>query len=135
MGSRSSSLPQRKKLLTWSQRHPSQSRLRLRARLSQKRNSQRATDLDLQRHRKHSGSPLFNRGSQTAVTVSTREFNYVHASAKNVHKEKRKIIDPKNGTDLIDAAEEAGLRYVSENQPGYTHKAKNDDFEYLDTEG
>jgi DNA topoisomerase-1 len=32
-------------------------------------------------------------------------------------------------------AEEAGLRYVSHDQPGYTRKAKGDDFEYFDTEG
>jgi DNA topoisomerase-1 len=59
----------------------------------------------------------------------------MNASAKNVGKEKRKIVDPKNGTDPIETAEEAGLRYISENQPGYTRKVKSDDFEYLDTEG
>ena len=35
----------------------------------------------------------------------------------------------------LEAAEEAGLRYVSENQPGYGRKVKGDDFEYFDTEG
>jgi DNA topoisomerase-1 len=59
----------------------------------------------------------------------------VRASAKNVRKEKRQIVDRKNGNGPLEAAEEAGLRYVSENQPGYTRKAKSDDFEYLDTEG
>ena len=44
----------------------------------------------------------------------------MNASAKNVHKEKEKDCRSKNGTDPIEAAEEAGLRYVSENQPGYT---------------
>jgi len=79
------------------------------------------------------GVALFNRRSQTAVTVSAREFNYMHSSAKNVHKEKRKTIDPKNGTDPIEAAEEAGLRYVSDTQPGYTRRAKNgESFEYFD---
>ena len=58
----------------------------------------------------------------------------MHASAKNVRKEKRKIVDLKNGTDLIDAAEEAGLRYVSDTQPGYTRKANGDGFEYFDTD-
>src|SRR6059058_3749007 len=56
------------------------------------------------------------------------------ASAKNVRKEKRKIVDPKNGTDPIEAAEEAGLRYVSDTQPGYTRKANGDAFEYFDTD-
>ena len=44
-----------------------------------------------------------------------------------------------NGAKLVaeamEAAEEAGLRYVSDDRPGYTRTAKGDDFEYLDTEG
>src|SRR5438046_8675997 len=43
-----------------------------------------------------------------------------------------------NGSKLvaeaIEAAEEAGLRYVSDDRPGYTRKAKGDDFEYSDIE-
>ena len=38
-------------------------------------------------------------------------------------------------TDAAEVAEEAGLRYVSDDQPGYTRKAKGDDFEYFDTDG
>jgi DNA topoisomerase I len=42
-------------------------------------------------------------------------------------------------TDVVinsaEAADKAGLRYVSDDQPGYTRKAKGDDFEYFDTEG
>ena len=34
-----------------------------------------------------------------------------------------------------DSAEEAGLRYVSDDRPGYTRKANGKDFEYFDTEG
>jgi DNA topoisomerase I len=37
--------------------------------------------------------------------------------------------------EAIEAAEEAGLRYVSDDRPGYTRKIKGDDFEYFDTEG
>ena len=44
-----------------------------------------------------------------------------------------------NGSKLvaeaIEAAEEAGLRYISDDRPGYTRKAKEGDFEYFDTEG
>lgn len=47
----------------------------------------------------------------------------------------RKIIDLKIVTEPAEAAEEAGLRYVSEDQPGYSRKVKGDDFEYFDTEG
>ena len=52
-----------------------------------------------------------------------------------MRKEKKKIAEVKIIAEPVEAAEEAGLRYVSENQPGYTRKAKSDDFEYLDTEG
>jgi len=38
-------------------------------------------------------------------------------------------------TDTAEAAEEAGLQYVSDNRPGYTRKANNGEFEYLDTQG
>jgi DNA topoisomerase I len=38
-------------------------------------------------------------------------------------------------TDPEKAAEEAGLRYVSDEQPGYTRKRKGDSFQYFDTEG
>ncbi|HWY41095.1 MAG TPA: DNA topoisomerase IB [Chthoniobacterales bacterium] len=37
--------------------------------------------------------------------------------------------------EAIEAAEEAGLRYVSDDRSGYTRKAKDDDFVYIDTEG
>ncbi|MDQ6625186.1 MAG: DNA topoisomerase IB [Verrucomicrobiota bacterium] len=38
-------------------------------------------------------------------------------------------------TEPEEAAKEAGLRYVSDDQPGYTRKRKGDDFEYYDTHG
>ncbi|MFN2477136.1 MAG: DNA topoisomerase IB [Chthoniobacterales bacterium] len=38
-------------------------------------------------------------------------------------------------TEPEEAAKEAGLRYVSDDQPGYTRKQKGDDFEYFDTHG
>ncbi len=37
--------------------------------------------------------------------------------------------------EAMDAAEEAGLRYVSDDRPGYTRKSKGDDFDWLETEG
>jgi DNA topoisomerase I len=44
-----------------------------------------------------------------------------------------------NGTKLVaeamEAAEDAGLRYVGDDRPGYTRKANGDDFDYFDTEG
>ena len=38
-------------------------------------------------------------------------------------------------TDPADAAEEAGLRYVSDTRPGYTRKRNGESFQYFDTEG
>ena len=38
-------------------------------------------------------------------------------------------------TDPVEAAEEAGLRYVSDQQPGYTRKRKGQSFQYFDTHG
>jgi len=38
-------------------------------------------------------------------------------------------------TDPADAAEEAGLRYVSDTRPGYTRKRSGESFQYFDTEG
>jgi DNA topoisomerase-1 len=37
--------------------------------------------------------------------------------------------------DLADATEEAGLRYVTDNRPGYRRRAKGNKLEYLDTDG
>ena len=57
------------------------------------------------------------------------------ASAPKIQTEKQKIADLDIVTDPEEAAEEAGLRYVSDDQPGYTRKQNGDDFEYFDTKG
>jgi DNA topoisomerase I len=48
---------------------------------------------------------------------------------------KKKLDEIEIAPDPVEVAEEAGLRYVSDEQPGYTRKRKGDDFEYFDTEG
>jgi len=48
---------------------------------------------------------------------------------------KQKPIESGFATDSAEAAEEAGLHYVSDDRPGYTRRANNGEFEYLDTEG
>jgi DNA topoisomerase-1 len=48
---------------------------------------------------------------------------------------KQKPIESEFATDSAEAAEEAGLHYVSDDRPGYTRRANNGEFEYLDTEG
>lgn len=56
-------------------------------------------------------------------------------SAAKLRQEKKKIDEIEVTPDPVEVAEEAGLRYVSDDQPGYTRKRKGDDFEYFDTEG
>src|SRR5437667_5243285 len=46
-----------------------------------------------------------------------------------------KAIEHAVAADSSEAAEEAGLRYVNDEQPGYSRRARGKDFEYLDTEG
>lgn len=54
--------------------------------------------------------------------------------AQQTRKEKKKVADVTVTADPAEAAEDAGLRYVSDDQPGYTRKAKGEGFEYFDTE-
>jgi DNA topoisomerase-1 len=46
-----------------------------------------------------------------------------------------KNIEDSIAIESAEAAEEAGLQYVSDDRPGYTRKARNGEFEYLDTQG
>src|SRR4051812_27205430 len=54
--------------------------------------------------------------------------------SKKLRAEKKKIDEIEVAPDPVEVAEEAGLRYVSDEEPGYTRKRKGDDFEYFDTE-
>jgi DNA topoisomerase-1 len=55
--------------------------------------------------------------------------------ARGTNSRNGKIIEAGLATDSVEAAEEAGLQYVSDNRPGYARTAKNGEFEYLDTQG
>src|SRR5258705_3727032 len=44
-------------------------------------------------------------------------------------------IEPGVAADSAEAAEEVTLRYVNDERPGYSRRAKGKDFEYLDAEG
>jgi len=46
-----------------------------------------------------------------------------------------KEVEVSVATESAEAAEEAGLNYVSDDRPGYTRKAHDGEFEYLDTQG
>src|SRR5438270_7910 len=54
----------------------------------------------------------------------------MHGRARNGNGNGAKIV-----VEAMDAAEEAGLRYDSDDRPGYTRKAKGDDFDWLDADG
>ena len=79
--------------------------------------------------------------SQKSATVTDRRYSqqmriaYVPAKSPSIRKEKKKIAELEVATDPKEAAEEAGLRYVSDDQPGYTRKRNGDGFAYFDTEG
>jgi DNA topoisomerase I len=60
---------------------------------------------------------------------------YVVTSARKLRNEKERIAKIEVVTDPTEVAEDAGLRYVSDDQPGYTRKPKSDDFEFFDTDG
>src|SRR3954465_11842604 len=55
--------------------------------------------------------------------------------SKKLRAEKKKIDKIELAPDPAEVAEEAGLRYVNDEQPGYTRKKKGDDFEYFATAG
>ncbi len=59
----------------------------------------------------------------------------VPAAARKLSSEKKKIAALEIVTDPEEAAEEAGLRYVSDDRPGYTRKRRGKKFVYFDTEG
>jgi DNA topoisomerase-1 len=45
-----------------------------------------------------------------------------------------KALDVTVANDSMEAAEEASLQYVSDNRPGYTRRANDGEFEFLDTQ-
>jgi DNA topoisomerase-1 len=58
----------------------------------------------------------------------------VHALAKK-RNENRQNGDTKIAADSLEAAEDAGLRYVSDDQPGFSRQRKGEEFEYFDAKG
>ncbi len=54
---------------------------------------------------------------------------------REVRREKRKSTKQEIATDPVEVAEEAGLRYVSDEQPGYTRRRDGESFQYFDTAG
>src|SRR5438094_1663869 len=73
-------------------------------------------------------------GDQRSVCALLSESDHVNAFAKKRHG-KRQISDTKIAADSLEAAEDAGLRYVSDDQPGSSRQRNGDEFEYLDQKG
>jgi DNA topoisomerase-1 len=71
----------------------------------------------------------------TAKRLSKNHSGIALRSAAPKNSKGQRVTSPGGRRLELEAAEEAGLRYVSENQPGYGRKATGDDFEYFDTEG
>jgi DNA topoisomerase-1 len=59
----------------------------------------------------------------------------VPLTAEKLRKEKEKAAEIEITTDPVEVAEEAGLRYVSDDQPGYTRKKRGKGWAYFDTSG
>ena len=55
-------------------------------------------------------------------------------SAPKLQKGKKRAAKIEVVTDPVEVAEDAGLRYVSDEQPGYSRKPRGDEFEYFDTD-
>jgi DNA topoisomerase-1 len=57
-----------------------------------------------------------------ALAKAPRNGNHINADTKVV-------------AESVEAAEDAGLRYVNDEQPGFSRKRKGEEFEYFDTKG
>jgi len=59
----------------------------------------------------------------------------VHAIANKSRNGNRQNGDTRIAAESLEAAEDAGLRYVGDDQPGFSRQRKGEEFEYLDTKG
>ncbi len=59
----------------------------------------------------------------------------MHASANKCHNGDNVNADTTVLAESVEAAEDAGLRYVSDDQPGFSRQRKGEEFEYFDTKG
>jgi DNA topoisomerase-1 len=80
----------------------------------------------------HSIFPFLEHG-RCALFPSGIRITSVAVQARKVRQENGK--PAQIATDPVEVAAEAGLRYVSDEQPGYTRKRKGKSFQYFDTAG
>ncbi len=74
-------------------------------------------------------------GAKATFLLRSRVLPCVRRSKRRLKRGRKKIGELDALTDPQEAAEEAGLRYVSDDQPGYTRKRRGKEFVYFDTEG
>ena len=59
----------------------------------------------------------------------------MHAIANKSRNGNRQNGDTRIAAESLEAAEDAGLRYVGDDQPGFSRQRKGEEFEYLDQKG
>ena len=59
----------------------------------------------------------------------------MHAIANKSRNGNRQNGDTRIAAESLEAAEDAGLRYVSDDQPGFSRRREGEEFEYFDTKG
>jgi DNA topoisomerase I len=74
-------------------------------------------------------------GSQGDLLARVARIGNVQTPAHKSRREKNKISEIEIVTAPMEAAEEAGLRYVSDESPGYTRRRRGKKFVYFDTDG
>jgi DNA topoisomerase-1 len=72
---------------------------------------------------------------QRSVSGFSSELSHVHASANKPDNGNKLNADTTVLAESVEAAEDAGLRYVSDDQPGFSRRLKGEEFEYFDTKG
>jgi DNA topoisomerase-1 len=74
-------------------------------------------------------------GEENDLFASLARIASVPIDTRKLRQEKKKIAELDIATDPMEVAEEAGLRYVSDEQRGYTRKRRGNKFVYFDAEG
>ena len=72
--------------------------------------------------------------AQRSVSTLSSESGHVHAFPRKGNGD-RQNGETRVVADSLEAAEDAGLRYVSDEQPGFSRQRKGEEFKYLDQKG
>ena len=72
---------------------------------------------------------------QRSVSTFKVEYSHVHTFTNKLRNGNKLNGETNVPADSLEAAEEAGLCYVSDEQPGFSRQRKCEEFEYFDTKG